>query len=191
MAKWDCLHGLVLQRRLLLCSSSYRHVPLSILQATMASQTRVSCPYLFQCTSKDIILARISTQCPILDDCWLNGTCLPSVLSENELDARPTPFPALVQRTVVDVQEYENILVEWQLFACATCLLDRTVCVLWRPTLNTWTSGIKVQWLRLALSKGPNGVGISPLSSGDGNRSIFRNIVFSCIQNSGQSPDTQ
>jgi hypothetical protein len=37
----------------------------------------------------------------------------------------------------------------------------------------TWV----VQWLRLALSKGPNRVGVSP-SPEDGNRSSFRNVVF-------------
>jgi hypothetical protein len=34
-----------------------------------------------------------------------------------------------------------------------------------------------VQWLRLALSKGPNRIGVSP-SPEDGNRSSFRNVVF-------------
>jgi hypothetical protein len=35
-----------------------------------------------------------------------------------------------------------------------------------------------VQWLRLALSKGPNWVGVFPPSPADGNRSNFRNVVF-------------
>jgi hypothetical protein len=40
---------------------------------------------------------------------------------------------------------------------------------------------ILVQWLRLALSKGPNRVGVffpPPLLPEDGNRSSFRNVVF-------------
>jgi hypothetical protein len=40
------------------------------------------------------------------------------------------------------------------------------------------------QWLRLALSKGPNTVGAFQLSYEDGNRSNFRNDVFSSFQNS-------
>jgi hypothetical protein len=41
-----------------------------------------------------------------------------------------------------------------------------------------------LQWLRLALSKGPNWVGVfSPLSPKDGNRSSFRNVVFSSLLN--------
>jgi hypothetical protein len=35
-----------------------------------------------------------------------------------------------------------------------------------------------VQWLRLALSKGPNRVGLSLSSPEDGKRSSFRNIAF-------------
>jgi hypothetical protein len=38
-----------------------------------------------------------------------------------------------------------------------------------------------VQGLRLALSKGPNRVGVSLPSLEDGNRSGFRNVVFSSI----------
>jgi hypothetical protein len=46
-------------------------------------------------------------------------------------------------------------------------------------------SGRLVQQLRLALSKGPNRVGVSPSSSPeDGSRSSFWNMVFSCILNS-------
>jgi hypothetical protein len=41
----------------------------------------------------------------------------------------------------------------------------------------------EVQWLRLALSKGPNRVGVSFPSPEDGNRSRFRNFLFSsCLQ---------
>jgi hypothetical protein len=44
-----------------------------------------------------------------------------------------------------------------------------------------------VQWLRLALSKGPNWVGVfSTLSPEDGNRSSFRNVVFSSLWNTGR-----
>jgi hypothetical protein len=43
----------------------------------------------------------------------------------------------------------------------------------------TLTLAWVVQWLRLALSKGPNRVGVSPPPSEDGNKSSFRNIVFS------------
>jgi hypothetical protein len=39
--------------------------------------------------------------------------------------------------------------------------------------------------MRLALSKGPNGVGVSFASPEEENRSSFRNVVFSSIQNSG------
>jgi hypothetical protein len=38
-------------------------------------------------------------------------------------------------------------------------------------------------WLRLALSKAPNRVGFSLLTPEDGNRSSFRNVVFSIIYN--------
>jgi hypothetical protein len=41
----------------------------------------------------------------------------------------------------------------------------------------TWV----VQWLRLALFRVPNIVGISIPSPEDGNRCSFRNVVFSCI----------
>jgi hypothetical protein len=34
------------------------------------------------------------------------------------------------------------------------------------------------QWLRLALSKGPNRVGVFPPSPEDGNRSSLLNVVF-------------
>jgi hypothetical protein len=45
-----------------------------------------------------------------------------------------------------------------------------------------------VQWLRLALSKGPNRADVSPSpSSEDGNRSSFRNVVFLRISVDGQS----
>jgi hypothetical protein len=44
-----------------------------------------------------------------------------------------------------------------------------------------------LQWLRLALSKGPNWVGVfSPPSPEDGNRSSFRNVVFFGIQDDGK-----
>jgi hypothetical protein len=36
-----------------------------------------------------------------------------------------------------------------------------------------------VRWLRLALSKGPNGAGVSLPSPEDKNRSSFRNVVLS------------
>jgi hypothetical protein len=39
-----------------------------------------------------------------------------------------------------------------------------------------------VQWLRLALSKGPNGVGVFPPSPKDGNRSSFWNVVFYSLE---------
>jgi hypothetical protein len=39
--------------------------------------------------------------------------------------------------------------------------------------------GNTVQWLRLALSKGPNWVGVFRPKPEDGNRSGFRNVVFS------------
>jgi hypothetical protein len=47
---------------------------------------------------------------------------------------------------------------------------------------------LSIQWLRMALSKGPN----RP-SPEDGNRSSFRNVVFLVISNpdDGQSPKTQ
>jgi hypothetical protein len=45
-----------------------------------------------------------------------------------------------------------------------------------------------VLWLRLALSNGPNGVGVFHPLSGDGNRSSFQNIVFLRIPHEGQSP---
>jgi hypothetical protein len=47
-----------------------------------------------------------------------------------------------------------------------------------------WTD----QWLRLALSKGPNRVGVSLSSPKDGNRPSFRNAVFSSIYISGRVP---
>jgi hypothetical protein len=48
-----------------------------------------------------------------------------------------------------------------------------------------------VHWLRLALSNGPNRVGVYNLKPEDGNRSTFRNVVFFRIPNDGQSPKTQ
>jgi hypothetical protein len=52
-------------------------------------------------------------------------------------------------------------------------------CICFRP-----------QWLRLALSKGPNWVSVfSPPSPEDGNRSSFRNVVFFGIQDVGKSPE--
>jgi hypothetical protein len=42
--------------------------------------------------------------------------------------------------------------------------------------------------LRLALSNGPNRVGVSPPSLEDRNRSSFRNVVFFRIPDDGQSP---
>jgi hypothetical protein len=48
-------------------------------------------------------------------------------------------------------------------------------------TQNYWVSGsvIQIRRLMLALSKGPNKVGVSLTSPEDGNRSSFRNVVFS------------
>jgi hypothetical protein len=49
-------------------------------------------------------------------------------------------------------------------------------------------------WLRLALSKGPNSLGVSFPSTGDGERSSFRNFVFASIfrnPDDGQSPESQ
>jgi hypothetical protein len=43
----------------------------------------------------------------------------------------------------------------------------------------------RVQWLRLAFSKGPDWVGVLP-SPEDGNRSGFRNVVFSSFYNTGR-----
>jgi hypothetical protein len=44
--------------------------------------------------------------------------------------------------------------------------------------LRHWTAA---QWMRLALSNGPNTVGDTHSSLKDGNRSIFWNVVFFCI----------
>jgi hypothetical protein len=43
-----------------------------------------------------------------------------------------------------------------------------------------------VQWLRLALSKGPNWVGVFPLTPEDGNRSSFRYVVLISFWNTGR-----
>jgi hypothetical protein len=47
--------------------------------------------------------------------------------------------------------------------------------------LDLLRSSDRVQWFRLALSKGPNRVGVSLPSPEDGNRSSLRNVVFSSI----------
>jgi hypothetical protein len=47
------------------------------------------------------------------------------------------------------------------------------------PTNRRSQNNLKLKWLRLALSKGPNEVGISLPSPEDRNRSSFRNTVFS------------
>jgi hypothetical protein len=44
---------------------------------------------------------------------------------------------------------------------------------------------LEVPGLRLVLSKGPNGVGVSFLLPEDGNRPNLRNVLFSVIDNSG------
>jgi hypothetical protein len=44
----------------------------------------------------------------------------------------------------------------------------------------------KNQWLRLALSKGPNRASVSFPPSEDGNRSNFRKVVFAIMYNSGR-----
>jgi hypothetical protein len=55
----------------------------------------------------------------------------------------------------------------------------------WRGETPTQLSplervNLSLQWLRLALSKRPNWVGVScPLSPEDGNRSSFQNVMFS------------
>jgi hypothetical protein len=48
----------------------------------------------------------------------------------------------------------------------------------------------QLQWLKLALSKGPHRVGVSRPWSDDENRSSFRNVAFSSVQNS-ESPGSQ
>jgi hypothetical protein len=45
--------------------------------------------------------------------------------------------------------------------------------------------------LRLALSKGPSGIGVLPPSPEDVNISSFLNVVFSRIPDNGKSPKTQ
>jgi hypothetical protein len=47
-------------------------------------------------------------------------------------------------------------------------------------------ANIQVQWLRLVLYKGPNWVGVFCHSPEDGNRSSFRNVVFSIFYNTGR-----
>jgi hypothetical protein len=47
--------------------------------------------------------------------------------------------------------------------------------------LYFYVNNDSVQWLRLALSKGPNKVGTCLPSPEDGNRSSFGNVVFSSI----------
>jgi hypothetical protein len=52
---------------------------------------------------------------------------------------------------------------------------------------DTYSAG--PQWLRLALSKGPNLVGVFTTAFiEDGNRSSFRNVVFSRIPDDGKCP---
>jgi hypothetical protein len=56
------------------------------------------------------------------------------------------------------------------------------------------SSGEGSEWIRLALSNGPNRVSVSRPLSEDWNRSSFRNVAFSChlnILNDGQNPETE
>jgi hypothetical protein len=64
--------------------------------------------------------------------------------------------------------------------------LEQDVLILGMKAYDHWMIEVDWGWLRLALSKGPNRVGVSFPSPEDGNRSSFRNVVFSSIQNSGR-----
>jgi hypothetical protein len=72
-------------------------------------------------------------------------------------------------------------------------VLNRRFLLYIFPVISHWQSLVSyiyiaivipkyvVQWLRLALSKRPNIVGVSHCSPEDGNRFCFRNVLFFCV----------
>jgi hypothetical protein len=87
----------------------------------------------------------------------------------------------------------QSLLYLWTawLFFEWKCLINNTVNFMQvehSELLGFWT--FSIQWLRLALSNGPNWVGSSsPPPPEDGNRSSFRNVVFCRIPDDGKSPN--
>jgi hypothetical protein len=78
------------------------------------------------------------------------------------------------------VSLFYSLHVSSQVFtACflVTCLSPSLVSGAYMAVM-TWV----VQWSRLALSKGPNRVGVSLPSPEDGNRTCFQNVFFSYFE---------
>jgi hypothetical protein len=85
-------------------------------------------------------------------------------------------------RVLTMVYNTQDYWVSWTLPSSGILETRKHVSETGSADLNHW-----IQSLRLALSTGPTWVGVfTPLSPEDGNRSSFRNVVFSSLYNTGR-----
>jgi hypothetical protein len=82
--------------------------------------------------------------------------------------------------TIINKLNFSELLGSWTLSIVWNSKCKKT------QRFRNWIFRCLGQWLRLALSKGANRVGVSLPSPEDGNRSSFRNVVFPSIYNSGR-----